>query len=602
MHYSSLGAYVSRHSLNLYIDGLSTDLVMNVKIILSLILASLILLSTIVVTIKPIQSASAQVPGLAGSNATTSGMSNAKVSGSSSVSPSASVKAAESNIPPALNPKQIQRLEEQVNETFGGYPKSVARAAAPGIAIKPPVPNTATTPSTASLSLDINGSNISRLGNMSNSTINTNSTTNSTNGVSSQNASQQLSGPNISPIITLKSTIVAPVNPRSIVDEPSLASKGPIVFYTGNWYAARSTDFGASWKFINPFSMADFCCDQDVVYDKNHQIFLWYKQGIASSTTGENRFELGVSKDALTWVFYDITPTGFNSAWKNQWFDYPHLALSNNNIWITSNMFNQAGQFQRTVISEWPLTPLSLGQTVNFRYYFETQEFNFTPVQGATDTMYWAVHHNNAQMKLYKWPETSSSISSKLVNVPAWTFGFRGNMICTSPDHLNWCARSDSRITGGWISNGIIGFLWNAGQGNGFPYPYVNIATFRQSDFGFLSNPKLWNQNIAYMFGFAHPSNLPGELGLVAIYGGGLFYPSIAAGTAVVGGSPPFNLVTIRSGDHAASKFGDYIRIRPLPQQNPLIAGQFWIGSGYTPQGCSDTNCAEPRFFAFGHH
>lgn len=570
------------------------NLVMDNRIVSIAILAFLILFSTAIVGIRPVQLISAQTQNATTNNATSS-MSTVKVSGNSSVSPiGPPSKSAESSEPIILNPQQLKALEEQVNETFGGYPKGIAREAVP-VQPKGPEPNTATIPSTAPPSLDVNGSNISMLSNMSTTTNANNTTGNSSKGTTtSQNTSMQAF---TLPVRIYKSTLVSPVDPRSIIGEPSLANKGPIVFVTGNWYAARSTDFGATWKYVNPFTMSDFCCDQDVIYDKNHGIFLWYRQGIASSTTGENRFMLGVSKDALTWVFYSITPTLFNSAWTNQWFDYPHIALSNNHLWITSNMFNKAGQFVRTVISSWPLSPLSLGQTVNFQYFFETQEFNFTPVQGSTtDTMYFAVHHSNAQMKLYRWT-AGDGISFRLVNIPVWNFGFRGNMVCSSPDSLNWCARSDSRITGGWVSNGIIGFLWNARQGSGFAYPYVNVAIFRETDFSFLSNPKLWNSNFAFMFGYASPNNIPGELGIVAMYGGGFYYPSIAAGIVdgASGTPPPYQLVTIRAGNHAATGYGDYMRDRPF---NDI--GRFWIGSGYTLQGCTSGNCVESRFYAFG--
>jgi hypothetical protein len=196
-------------------------------------------------------------------------------------------------------------------------------------------------------------------------------------------------------------------------------------------------------------------------------------------------------------------------------------------------------------------------------------------------------------MKLYKWVE-GGGISTALRNIPAWNYGVRSTMICTSPDNFNWCARSDSRITGGWVSNGIVGFLWNAKQGSGFPYPYVNVATFRESSLTFLSNPKMWNPNFAFMFGFASPNGIPGELGIVTVYGGNQLYPSIAAGVVDSGSGPPppYQLISIRSGNHAASAYGDYIRDRPLQR--------IWIGSGYTLQGCSSGNCVEPRFFAFG--
>src|SRR5689334_16704583 len=60
----------------------------------------------------------------------------------------------------------------------------------------------------------------------------------------------------------------------STVGEPSLAVNGDVVFYTGNWYAALSTNGGQNFSFIDPsaeFPDANppgtgFCCDQVVHY------------------------------------------------------------------------------------------------------------------------------------------------------------------------------------------------------------------------------------------------------------------------------------------------------------------------------------------------
>ena len=75
-------------------------------------------------------------------------------------------------------------------------------------------------------------------------------------------------------------------------------------------------------------------------------------------------------------------------------------------------------------------------------------------------------------MKIYKWVDNANGISIYTRNIPGWTYGWAGSpMICTSPDGLNWCARSDSRITGGFVANGKIEWYWNARQGAGFPFP-----------------------------------------------------------------------------------------------------------------------------------
>ena len=88
-------------------------------------------------------------------------------------------------------------------------------------------------------------------------------------------------------------SFLAPTTGKSTINEPSTANMGGYVFYTGNWYAARSTvggqGFGAfpNWTYINPYAdMSDFCCDQDVVADRGRQFFMWYRQGVRNNEIG----------------------------------------------------------------------------------------------------------------------------------------------------------------------------------------------------------------------------------------------------------------------------------------------------------------------------
>ena len=57
----------------------------------------------------------------------------------------------------------------------------------------------------------------------------------------------------------------------SLTNEPSVASNGVGVLETWNWYAARSTNGGSTFSYIDPYtqfppSYGGFCCDQVVVY------------------------------------------------------------------------------------------------------------------------------------------------------------------------------------------------------------------------------------------------------------------------------------------------------------------------------------------------
>jgi hypothetical protein len=402
--------------------------------------------------------------------------------------------------------------------------------------------------------------------------------------------------PEIPPAATfqiLVSTPLAPTTGKSTINEPSVAQSSSHVFFTGNWYAARSDNGGLTWSYINPYAdMSDFCCDQDIIYVPSRNIFLWYRQGVFNSSTGQNRFRLGVSNDAISWAFYDFQPINVNNTWTNQQFDYPHLALSNNFLYISTNINNASNAFIRKVIMRFPLD--ALRDRTGFNYWYWTQVSGWGNLaHGATDTMYIGDHAGNtSSFRVYRQPENSTSIFWIDRNIPGWTFLNRDGS-CPSPDGQNWCARADSRIQAGWVANGTVGFMWNAKQGGNFPFPYVEAATFRQSDLTYTGRPLVWNSSGAWQYPFASP-NARGDIGLTAYFGGGSNYPStqFLIDDSANGTPPPWEAHFLRGGTNGASAWGDYVRNRP--SSSPQFG---WASSGQTQQGGTSGSNTEPRFF-----
>ena len=71
-------------------------------------------------------------------------------------------------------------------------------------------------------------------------------------------------------------------------------------------------------------------------------------------------------------------------------------------------------------------------------------------------------------------------------------------------------------------------FSWNVKQGGGFSYPYINAATFRESDKAYLARPNIWNSSFAFQYGAIAP-NIRGDLGAAALLAGGTIgYPKFA--------------------------------------------------------------------------
>src|SRR2546427_411682 len=499
---------------------------------------------------------------------------------------------------------------------------------------------------------------------------------------------------------------ISPAATRSLVDEPSVANSGHVVFYTGNWYFARSMDGGSSWAYGSPYDdmtpngfTSDFCCDQDVIYNPSRSIFIWYRQGcvwdqnclaesVITPTTQSSRFKLGISSDTVSWNFYSIFPENLTSTWKYHMFDFPKLGVSDNYLYITTDLYHAtslvSGEIQSdSVIMRFSLDDLASARPFPFpfNFYYATPTtnvlptFSFALVQGAHSTMYWATHVASGLVRTYGWAESSTSLSVTDVSVPGFTFtsgmifdrdnkirfvntlgtffwkpgepvvyDTNGNGIydtgdvviagsapplgtpleldplfgyldlngnghwdtgepvaydtndngsydygepmilgtwgvrasCPTPDLSDICPRFDDRILGGWVSKGVIGFMWNVAQGGAFPYPYTDIVRISEKNMVYIDNPILWSSKYAWVYAWASP-NPRGDLGFVAFTAGPNDFPTLNVGVYddLSPVSPPwefYKIATSASGPGLQCTvladflgrgcWGDYLRVR----------------------------------------
>jgi hypothetical protein len=342
-----------------------------------------------------------------------------------------------------------------------------------------------------------------------------------------------------------------PSNLKGVTGETSMAANNDLIFYTGNWYAARSTDAGKTWQYINASEdFEQFCCDQRVLYDAAHNLFIWYRQGFSDEATNENTLRIGISDDALTWRMFDIIPSSLGDIFVKTWFDYPEIAITDNNLYITTNAFTDRyplPELLSAVIMRISLDDIGRG-VFDLEYYRNPETFTFTPVQGAKDKMYWATHLTNDIMRIYEWTDGLPSTSIKIYDrqIDPWFTLSKGVGKCAPLTAVegavylegNWCDRTDSRITSGWISGTQIGFFWNADAGSTtargatFPWPYINAATFDISNnMSYVGRPYIWNDDFPWLFASA-AVNENGEVGVVAYHGqpGAVNIPGIAIG------------------------------------------------------------------------
>ncbi len=370
----------------------------------------------------------------------------------------------------------------------------------------------------------------------------------------------------------------------STISETHGANAGSVAFMAGNWFASYSSDNGANFNFVNPYSQfpsvdGGFCCDQSVIYDRTHGQMIWQLQYLYSGATQQGSYRTAFAPAASVasagWCYYTWNPTNFGLG-NGLWLDYPHVALSNNYVWYTANVYNASNLWQRTVIWRIPLAAASTCSQVTFDYFVSSDHFNFTPTQGATTTMYWASHNSTSSLRIYRWDEGSGTLFWDDVAISTWprTLPYA----CPGADSQNWCGRSpnDGRVQTGWIAGGVIGFMWNASQGGAFPLPHVRVARFNASTRALIDEPTLWHESYTWQYP-AIGVNDRGHIAGSVYYGSSTGYPAMAALIAddYSAPTPPWENYTIVTSAQGAPSWGDWYSTRPHG-----TAGNTWTTTG----------------------
>ena len=378
--------------------------------------------------------------------------------------------------------------------------------------------------------------------------------------------------------------------------ETQAATNGPIVFYSGNLFASFSTDGGASFTFVDPYTQFDpldggFCCDQTVIYDPTRDLMIWQLQYFWSPSTNKGSYRIAFANPASVasagWCTYEFNPGSFGLD-PGRSLDRPSVALSNNFVWYSANIYTEPDpKWEQTVMWRIPLDVAANCPSLAFDFFLDTQNFHFTPVAGAVETMYWASIGTGpvpGQIRIYQWAEADSMPSSTVRFVsPSWpNFPRR----CPGPDGLNWCDRADKRSAAGWISNGVIGFMWSASQGfagdlGPFRYPYVHVARFNASTLARIDEPIIWNASGAWIYP-AVAVNERGDIAGTLYFGGGGYFPIMTA-LILDDLSPapaPWEIYGFVGSDAGADRWGDYYSSRRNGSN-----GNTWVISGQQVTG-----------------
>ncbi len=416
-------------------------------------------------------------------------------------------------------------------------------------------------------------------------------------------------------------------NNTSVVNEPSVGNIGSAVFETGNWFAAVSVDGGSSFGFLDPRgqdilpnSHGGFCCDQSVIYDPSRDLMLWTRMYARDATGNTVRLavfhgEAALETSPILFDNYDFQPQDIGMP-AGDWYDYPQIALGNNYLYFTANAFKSDLTFDGTVVLRLPLDGLASG--LGFDYTgFVLGYFNLTPVQNAANTMYFATQNDSATLRVYQWPEggdvTAFNVSHMYYPDPS----ILANYTCPLTGGIqDWCGRLDDRVLTGWLSGGVLGFMWNAPKGIGgfrtFAYPYVHVLFVNASSMTSAGEFPLYSDDCA----FAYPAaavNAAGHVAGTLFYGGGDIPPTVAAFIWDNYSPTPYPQIPATWELHSipgaigtqgpteplcTNCWGDYLAARR--DYTSRYSRYLWIATGFTLQGGGNEEDIHPYFFRFG--
>ena len=380
----------------------------------------------------------------------------------------------------------------------------------------------------------------------------------------------------------------------STVCEPTAAANKKQLMVTGNWFASTSTDGGANWALLDPFTRfpaaaGGFCCDQVVLYNPRHRIWVWLLQYIAPPG-GSNIFRLAVCKDTAfgNWYYWDVAPKNLNSAWTTMWFDYPDMAFTNDNLFVTFNAFI-GNAWQRAAVFRFPLAVLAAGGALSYRSWTTTKNGSIRLCRGPGATMYMGSHNTLSQLRLFQWPDSAPNIAWTDVNVRPWT---AGSYSAPGPGGVNWLGRTDQRITGAWLGAGTVGFMWSANKDGTHPQPYVRVVRINEATKALIDEPDLWSNTSAWAYPAA-AANSAGAVGFAAFYGGGGNHIRHVVGAKTATGWDSKVTKTCTHGP-ATPAWGDYLSCTAHHDQ-----GSHWVASGYTLQGGNSRKHVQPQYVQF---
>ncbi len=249
-------------------------------------------------------------------------------------------------------------------------------------------------------------------------------------------------------------------------------------------------------NFINDSTITGVC-DPVVLYDSQADRFIFFCQ--TSPITINSKLLVFFSKTNNPndgWWYYKLNGNPLNNG---EGFDYPKMAVSNNELYISGNLFFQpSGTFDQAILYQITKSNGYSGGSLSFQYWtgITGTPFTLLPVslgqQGSYGPGCYLVSTTAggaSTIKLYDLTDDMTATNEQLnyysITTPAYSLPGEASQLGTTCKLDN----GDCRALSGFYLNGIIHFVFHSDIGtgwNGINYNRLNLSTLtnQSSTFG----------------------------------------------------------------------------------------------------------------------
>lgn len=238
--------------------------------------------------------------------------------------------------------------------------------------------------------------------------------------------------------------------------------------------------------FFNDPTLTSSIYDPKVIYDSGSDRFVLVVLHGTTASTSRVLVCFSQSSNPLNgWWVYKLTGNPLNN---NCWFDYPALGVSNNEIYVTGNLFVTNGSFNQAVIYQIPKSAGYAGNQLNWQYW---SSLNSSPFDAFTlfpasyghqgnygPGIYLISNESGGDNRVRLWDITDDmsgnpQLNNYTVNIGSYEIGADA-LQAGNNDKLDV---GDCRVQNAFYLNGILHYAFTADIGNGWNGLHYNRLT-----------------------------------------------------------------------------------------------------------------------------